>query len=410
MRIVVAALVVLANGVLCEDLVQLTTENVQAILGAHQLAFVTFGADWCPYSAQLKPIFAQAAARFKTENPMADVIWASVDCVAEVKYICESKFVNKYPTMKMFIFGDEMKHEYRGTRTVEALTAYISEHYKSPIKMFNNENSLLQQMDKTKRNVVGYVRRDDSTYKNLHNIALLLREYCDVWVPSEETSKSLARSRITFTSPDTKELEFTGDLQNYTYLKSWLTDKCVPIVREVTFANVEGFTEEGVPFLIYFRDAEKKHEDNIFIDAVMRELPDLRMTINPLLADGKVFQHPLRHLGKTTNDLPVLAIDSFVHMYLFPDIKKLSEPGVLRQFVLDLHSGQLHQRFHMQMPEQQQKLEQFKKQHNITADLQDRREEQAAKASPPQVTVKESVFKQLKPSEKRYSLLQKTEL
>ncbi|VDL83676.1 unnamed protein product [Nippostrongylus brasiliensis] len=123
------------------------------------LAFVTFGADWCPYSAQLKPIFAQAATRFKTEHPMADVIWASVDCVAE-KYICESKFVNKYPTMKMFIFGDEMKHEYRGTRTVEALTAYISEHFKSPIKVFDNENSLLQQMDKSKRNVIGYVRTE----------------------------------------------------------------------------------------------------------------------------------------------------------------------------------------------------------------------------------------------------------
>jgi endoplasmic reticulum resident protein 44 len=30
------------------------------------------------------------------------------------------------------------------------------------------------------------------------------------------------------------------------------------------------------------------------------------------------FSHPLHHLGKTAKDLPVLAIDSFRHMYVFP--------------------------------------------------------------------------------------------
>jgi hypothetical protein len=28
-------------------------------------------------------------------------------------------------------------------------------------------------------------------------------------------------------------------------LKQWLTDKCIPLVREVTFENVEELTEEG---------------------------------------------------------------------------------------------------------------------------------------------------------------------
>jgi endoplasmic reticulum resident protein 44 len=40
-------------------------------------------------------------------------------------------------------------------------------------------------------------------------------------------------------------------------------------------------------------------------------------------ADGNKFTHPLHHLGKTVNDLPVLAIDSFRHMYLFADFKKI---------------------------------------------------------------------------------------
>ncbi|KAK5977974.1 hypothetical protein GCK32_020183 [Trichostrongylus colubriformis] len=82
-------------------------------------------------------------------------------------------------------------------------------------------------------------------------------------------------------------------------MKHWITDKCIPLVREVTFQNVEGLTEEGLPFLIFFRDPARKDHDKLFIDAVTRELSAERLTINPLLADGHVFAHPLHHLGKT---------------------------------------------------------------------------------------------------------------
>jgi len=68
--------------------------------------------------------------------------------------------------------------------------------------------------------------------------------------------------------------------------------------------------------------------------------------VNFLIADGKRFAHPLHHLGKSEQDLPLIAIDSFRHMYLFPEFKQLTEYGKLRQFVLDLHSGKLHREFH----------------------------------------------------------------
>lgn len=68
--------------------------------------------------------------------------------------------------------------------------------------------------------------------------------------------------------------------------------------------------------------------------------------INFLTADGERFAHPLHHLGKTQDDLPVIAIDSFRHMYLFPKTSDMSEPGKLKQFILDLYSGKLHREFH----------------------------------------------------------------
>ncbi|EPB77140.1 thioredoxin [Ancylostoma ceylanicum] len=355
-------LVVLAISIhlaLPNDVAFMTSDNADELLKKHQLVFVSFGADWCPYSQALRPIFNEAATKFKQDNPLADVLWVYVDCVMEAE-VCTRFFISKYPTMKVFVYGDMMKNEYR-------------------------------------RNVVAYVKRGGEEYKNIYakimfshqNLALLLRDYCDIWVPAVGTLLSDTETRLYYVPPDNERTtDFVGDIKNYTYLKQWLSDKCIPLVREVTFENVEGLTEEGLPFLIYFRDPAKKDDEKVFTDAVVRELYDQRMSINPLLADGMKFVHPLRHLGKTTKDLPVLAIDSFVHMYLFPDISQLSQPGVLKQRV---------------------ELEKFKKEHNIEADLEDRREEQnpvePVKTAPP-----ESVFKELKPSEKRYSLLQKTEL
>jgi endoplasmic reticulum resident protein 44 len=136
------------------------------------------------------------------------------------------------------------------------------------------------------------------------------------------------------------------------------------------------------------------------------------------LADGHKFAHPLKHLGKAAKDLPVLAIDSFQHvsllnsfslrlfqMFLFPDMKELPQPGKLRQFVLDLHSGKLHKEFHETLDQRVAELQK--------AALEQL--EQDGYPSPPgaipfDTTPKPSIFKELRPSEKRYSLLQKTEL
>lgn len=58
-----------------------------------------------------------------------------------------------------------------------------------------------------------------------------------------------------------------------------------------------------------------------------------------LTADGHKFAHPLHHLGKSEDDLPVIAIDSFKHMYLFPNFEDVQIEGKLKSFIMDLYSG-----------------------------------------------------------------------
>lgn len=130
---------------------------------------------------------------------------------------------------------------------------------------------------------------------------------------------------------------FTGNLKSYDEFSVWMTDKCVPLVREITFENAEEFTEEGLPFLILFYHPDDPSSIKKYNDIINMELLDekrnsemmsfiyilllysyfLLENINFLTADGVTFAHPLQHLGKTKNDLPLIAIDSFRHMYLF---------------------------------------------------------------------------------------------
>lgn len=105
-----------------------------------------------------------------------------------------------------------------------------------------------------------------------------------------------------------------------------------------------------------------------------------------MTADGKRFAHPLHHLGKSQSDLPLIAIDSFRHMYLFPKFEDMYKPGKLKSFVEDLHSGKLHREFHYG-PEKTE----------ASSDNQ---------ITPEKATqLPESTFKKLLPSKNRYTLL-----
>jgi endoplasmic reticulum resident protein 44 len=96
-----------------------------------------------------------------------------------------------------------------------------------------------------------------------------LREDCSFWVANNGALQSTHENTLIYRDPAIEgEQKFIGNLADYEYLKKWLTDKCIPLVREVTFENVEELTEEGLPFLIFFRDPAKKEEDKFFTELV----------------------------------------------------------------------------------------------------------------------------------------------
>ncbi|KAK6961137.1 endoplasmic reticulum resident protein 44 [Biomphalaria glabrata] len=394
------------------EVISLNDNNIGSVLGGSDIAIVNFYADWCRFSQILAPTFEEAGKKVKEELPVpGKVVFAKVDCDRETG-IAGRYRINKYPTLKLFRGGNIVKKEYRGQRSVEALVQFAHEQAKDPVHEVTSLDAL-NEIDGKKPHIIGYFESKTSdNYRLFARAANIMRDDCEFLAavgPVSENERS-GGDRIDYRPPNTKQQDetYTGAL-NLDSLTQWATNKCTPIVREITFENAEELTEEGLPFVILFHHPDDTESVDTFNRVVQEQLLQEKVNVNFLVADGLKFAHPLHHLGKSTDDLPILAIDSFRHMYLFPhDVKKdLATPGLVKQFIEDLHSGKLHREFHhgpdpttaSPVPEINDESDAQK---NIPRDTSDQPQQpiQSKNTSPP-----ESTFKKLAPSRNRYTIL-----
>lgn len=376
--------------------VQLNSGNIDSTLASNELVFINFYADWCRFSNMLAPIFDEAADKVTADFPTpGKVVMGKVDCDKEGSL--SSRFhITKYPTLKLFQNGQPAKREYRGQRSVEAFHSFVKKQLEDPTKEFSSLKDL-ENLDDKKRMLIGYFdRRDNPDFNTFRRVATNLKDDCQFHVGFGAASQQMhppGQSIVVFrpdkaTSNENDET-FVGDIKSYDELNIWATEKCVPLVREITFENAEELTEEGLPFLILFHRADDTESIKKYKDVINKELMDEKHNVNFLTADGGRFSHPLHHLGMSQSDLPLIAIDSFRHMYLFPKFEDMDIPGKLRQFLQDLYSGKLHREFHYGPDTPTENTV------NLIEGNVDKKP-----TTPP-----ESTFKKLAPSKNRYTLL-----
>uniref|UniRef100_A0A8C7QC84 Endoplasmic reticulum protein 44 n=1 Tax=Oncorhynchus mykiss TaxID=8022 RepID=A0A8C7QC84_ONCMY len=343
----------------------------------------------CRFSQMLQPIFEEASNIAREEFPdVTQVVFARVDC-DQHSDIAQRYRISKYPTLKLFRNGMMMKREYRGQRSVTAIADFIRQQKVDPIKEIHSLEEV-NSADRDRRNIIGYFdQKDSENYHTFEKVANILRDDCvflaafgDVSQTERFSGDNVIYKPMGETVPD---MVYLGSLTNFDLTYAWAQDKCVPLVREITFENGEELTEEGIPFLILFHVKEDTESLEKFQHEVARQLISEKGSINFLHADCEKFRHPLLHIQKTPADCPVIAIDSFRHMYVYPEFRDIEIPGKLRQFVLDLHSGKLHREFH-HGPD--------------PTDSTPGQEIGEVASNPP-----ESSFQKLAPSETRYTLL-----
>jgi endoplasmic reticulum resident protein 44 len=336
-------------GVVAGGMINLDPNNVDQTLKDNPLVMINFSAGWCRYSQALKPIYEKAADAL-ANTPGVKLAYA--DCVAH-NDICTKYRVSKYPTMKFVRSGELMKSEYRGQRSVEAITEHINKLMEDPVKQLHGDEELKTLKSETKSKfVLGYFASTSSYgYEVFKSSAQAMLGQCHFYAMTGDDAKPKIASfggqeRVYLVNDVDGDKVYEGSATNQPQLSTWVKENCVPLVREITFENGEELTEEGLPFVILFHDPEDQQSVKLFTEKVAEQCQDQRSGVNFLHADGFKFAHPLSHLGRTTKDLPVIAIDSFKHMYLFPKFENIKKPNRLRRFIEDLHSGRLHREFH----------------------------------------------------------------
>merc|ERR1719150_287451 len=246
-------------------------------------------------------------------------------------------------------------------------------------------------------------------HQNFRKAAMSLKDNCqfyagfgDVVARMHPHSHDIVAYRPAKARTNDEDEAYTGELRNAETFLAWAQEKCNPLVREITFENAEELTEEGLPFLILFHHPDDTQSVKDYNDLVKRELMGEKSQVTFLTADGVKFAHPLHHLGKSKDDLPLIAIDSFRHMYLFPKYEDMHEPGKLKQFLQDLYSGKLHREFHYGKDEEKQDSSSDSTPEKIEIDREtgERLPSRDINATPPP-----SQFANLGPSRNRYTLL-----
>nr|XP_034840394.1 endoplasmic reticulum resident protein 44-like [Maniola hyperantus] len=336
------------------SIVEITDNNFDMVLASSEVVFLFYKHKEYQYSNRTHPmhstLFENAAKEIsKAGLGPGKVVMAKLDCK---KYeAVRTRFVMTHissPRFRLFRNGYPTKLDYRGQYTVEAIVEFIKEQLTDPVIPFSDLNEL-HDLCEDKGHVIAYLdSKDQPEYDVLRKVATTLRERCRFYVKFGDSAQEMHRpgqpivvlrtDKKTSVEPDET---FHGSLLNFEELYTWVQQKCIPLVREITFENAEELTEEGLPFLVLFHKPTDTESVKKYKEIVRRELESEKQNINFLKADGIRFTHPMDHLGKSVSDLPLIAIDSFQYMYLFPDYKDMEKPGKLKEFLQDFYSGKL---------------------------------------------------------------------
>lgn len=324
--------------------IPLSDESFNRIANEMEITIVNFYADWCRFSQMLKPVFA-ASARLLSDIP--NVRFGSINCEAPDTVESRTKnHINKYPTIKIYRKGVPLKQEYRGQRSPEAIGKYVRELIAEPVISINDDDEMDGHVKKFRRAVIAHYAGDNhESIAKFEEVAHHMRDDCHFLIRKNSPHAGAGGAAVKFKSKS-EDLTYDGDVMNEQQLEEWSREHCSPLVREITFENGEELTEEGLPFLIMFHSPDDHDSVKEFTKIMKERFSQERGNINFITADGHKFAHPLRHLGKTKKDLPVLAIDTFKHMYLFRKYSNIYREGKLESFIADLHSGKLHHNYH----------------------------------------------------------------
>ncbi|EDW76530.1 uncharacterized protein Dwil_GK15508 [Drosophila willistoni] len=376
---------------------QITKHNINTTIYSNEVVLLNFYADWCQFSVMLTPIFERAASQLAEEmnGENGKIQLGRVDCVKE-KELADRYDIRKFPTLRLFYRGQDLRQEYRGKRSSEAIVKYVKSQLRSAITEIHHPDELAK-LDTKRRAIIGYFNsREQPAYKIFEKMTVRLMNYCDFYMRLGADIENpifprslpalLFRPDIERTHGQDEIYEVGAAIPHL--VETWAFEKCVPLVREVDFNNVEELIEQKLPLLLLLHSPNDLSSIKDFKAIVEMQLSEFRGRFNFITVDGLKFEHSVQHMGKSRKDLPIIAIDSLHFMYPFSHFKDMYIPGKLQNFLQEFSSQHLREKL---------KMDDIKIVNQATG---------KSTTLPPPL----STFKNLGPSKHRYTLLHHDEL
>ena len=115
----------------------------------------------------------------------------------------------------------------------------------------------------------------------------------------------------------------------------WIAWNCKPLVPEMRFENAEEIIENNLPLLILYRNTKDTKSVDEFTRKVNAEMKEMvNVNITAVHVDGYNFRNALRYANKIVEDMPLIAVDTYMEHYTFDDFETaMNSTGALRKFV-----------------------------------------------------------------------------
>jgi len=330
--------VVVADG--ASDVINLTSDNFDAVVNPESLILVEFFAPWCGHCKALAPHYEEAATALKSKN----VKIAKVDCVDQAD-LCQANGIQGYPTLRVYRHGDYT--DYTGPRKADGIISYMTKQSLPAVTTVTPEN--YEEFIKADK-IVALAFLPSSTDAPGPEFTATANKHRDEFLFGSTTDSSVADAAgvtppaiVVYRAFDDPKIEYPYPIGSAKVkdIENWIKDLSIPVIDEVSTENYQMYAQSGKPLAYLFVDpTDAKHEE--YISALKPVASKWKNNVNFVWIDAIKFGDHAKALNLNEPKWPSFVIQDLKKQLKYPyDQSKEVDPADVEKMVIDFIDGKL---------------------------------------------------------------------